>query len=805
MGIGPKWPSRLTRNDAHKIMSGRAIIALWLLGLLAGCAVIMRTSFSTDMSAFLPRSPRPAQQILVDQLREGVVSRLILLAIESAPPDTLTALSEALAGELRADPAFGIVSNGDEAAFARDRDLLWRNRYLLSPAIVPGHFSPSALHAALQADVQLLGSAMGVLAKPSIPADPTGEMLRLVDALAGQGHPAIRNGLWISADGSRTLLMVQTIAAGFDLDAQEQALHRIDLAFAAARLAVPANMRTAAAQARLVETGPPVFAVLTRSQMKADVQRLSLTATVLVAAILLFAYRSVRMLVLGLLPVLSGIIAGIAGVSLAFGFVHGITLGFGVTLIGEAVDYAIYLLTQTAPGAAPAATLPRIWPTLRLGMLTSVCGFSAMLMSSFNGFAQLGLFTITGLIVALAVTRWVLPALLPRSFTADASLVFAVPVLALIRAGATLRFVLLGLTVAAAISLVYHHAPYWDDQLESMSPLPAAEKSLDSQLRREIGAPDVRYLVVVQATDLEAALAASDRVAAGLEPLVAKGDVTGFDAPGAWLPSEMTQRARQATLPDAATLQANMAQAIEGTPFRADVFTPFLADIAAARRQPLLQREELNGSGLALRLESLLLQTGGRWLALLPLRGVSDSQAVAEAIAGMDDQRLIFLDLKEESDRLLGTYLHEALMLSLAGSIAIVVLLSVCLRSPRRTIVVLLPLAAAVICTAALLLAAAGRLSIFNLFGLLLVVAVGSNYCLFFERASPDIDDLAQRRVVASLVIADLCSVIGFGILSFSAIPVLHGIGLTVAIGACLSLLFGAILSVRPRGLAGWT
>ena len=53
---------------------------------------------------------------------------------------------------------------------------------------------------------------------------------------------------------------------------------------------------------------------------------------------------------------LSGVIGGIAAVSLAFGFVHGITLGFGVTLIGEAVDYAIYLLTQTAPGAAPAAT-----------------------------------------------------------------------------------------------------------------------------------------------------------------------------------------------------------------------------------------------------------------------------------------------------------------------------------------------------------------------------------------------------------------------------------------------------------------
>ena len=49
-------------------------------------AIIVNTRFSTDMSAFLPRSPNPAQQILVDQLREGVVSRLILLAIRAPIP-----------------------------------------------------------------------------------------------------------------------------------------------------------------------------------------------------------------------------------------------------------------------------------------------------------------------------------------------------------------------------------------------------------------------------------------------------------------------------------------------------------------------------------------------------------------------------------------------------------------------------------------------------------------------------------------------------------------------------------------------
>jgi predicted exporter len=766
-----------------------AVIAAWLAGLLVCGGILVSTHFSTDMSAFLPRSPNPAQRILVDQLREGVVSRLILLAVTGADPNTLAALSEAMADELRGAPGIGIVNNGAADSFARDRDVLWRNRYLLSANVTPEHFSAGALHADLEADLRLLNSDLGMLAARTIPADPTGEMLHLLDALGSGPHPETFDGVWMSPDHARALLMVQTLAPGFDLNGQEQAIGRIETAFAAARQHV-----AAATGAQLLESGPPVFAVQTRVHMKQDVSRLSLIAMALITAILLLAYRSARVLVLALLPVLSGITAGIAAVSLSFGFVHGITLGFGVTLIGEAVDYAIYLFTQTEFGAAPAATLRHIGPTLRLGMLTSVCGFSAMLFSSFTGFAQLGLFTIVGLLVALAVTRFVLPALLPRQSPFRGATVFAVPLLALMRHAGAARFAVLALTVLAAIALVMHKGRYWENELASMSPLPAAQKSLDEQLRRETGAPDVRYFLVVQGADEQHALAASEAAAERLQPLVVAGMLSGFDYPARWLPSAATQQARRSALPDAATLQANLAQAVSGTAFRPDSFAPFLADVATASRQRLLQRSDLEGTSLALRLDSLLLQGRRQWAALLPLQGVTRPDALDAAISGFRQPGLLLLDLKTESDRLLAAYLREALTLSVVGCLVIVALLSVSLRSPRRIAAICLPLAAAVTCTAAALLVANGVLSVFNVFGLLLVVAVGSNYCLFFERQEPG--DPARERMVASLLLANLCTVIGFGILSFSGFPVLHGIGSTVAIGAVLCLLFGAVLNV---------
>jgi predicted exporter len=423
-----------------------------------------------------------------------------------------------------------------------------------------------------------------------------------------------------------------------------------------------------------------------------------------------------------------------------------------------------------------------------------------MLFSSFTGFAQLGLFTIVGLVIALAVTRWVLPALLPARSPFHGATIFAVPLMALmlwVRSG---RGVVLVLTIAACLALALHHGRYWESELTSMSPLAPADKLLDDHLHREIGAPELRYLLVVEAADREHALAASERAAAHLGLLMSAGTITGFDFPARWLPSEVTQRERQSALPDGVNLAAALAQAVTGTPFRGDVFAPFLADVAQAAVKPLLRREDLEGTGIALRVDSLVMPGTGGWFALLPLHGVTDPIAFAGQVAGFNEPHLLFLDLRTESDRLLDAYLREAQTLSLVGGLVIVALLSFSLRKFRPIAGVLSPLGAAVVCTAALLLATSGVLSIFNLFGLLLVVAVGSNYCLFFARLneSSSAGELAlasRERTIASVMLANLCTVIGFGILSFSHFSVLHGIGITVAIGAFLCLLFGAILN----------
>ena len=244
-----------------------------------------------------------------------------------------------------------------------------------------------------------------------LPRDPTGELLHLLDQWQPEAGPQKREGVWFSASGDRALLIARTRAAGFDIDGQERALQRLRDAFAQISAAQGALRGTPAGER------PGVFAVASRAAIKRDVSRISWLAVALVSTLLLAVYRSPRLLLLILLPVLTGATAGVAAVSLAFGSVHGITLGFGATLLGEGVDYAIYLFSGAAAGSASGPAAGRMWRTLRLGVVTSVCGFGVLLLSDFPGLAQLGLFSIAGLLVAFAVTRLVLPELSPRGLS----------------------------------------------------------------------------------------------------------------------------------------------------------------------------------------------------------------------------------------------------------------------------------------------------------------------------------------------------------------------------------------------------
>ena len=771
----------------------RTAILLWLVFIIGCGIVISRSQFSTDLSAFLPRNPTPAQQVLLEQIHDGLASRLILIAIEGADPATHAALSKQIAKALRTNPAFVSVNNGEPITAEHDHAYLFNNRYLLSPAVTPERFDVEGLHTAINDNIALLASPVGLMVKSLLPHDPTGEMVQLISQLNNGNTPQTVDSTWVSNDKSRALLLIQTKASGDNTDAQQAAMSAIQHAFDQAASQTPAT--------QLLMTGPGVFSVTARDTIKSQVSRLAIISIVLIASLLLLVYRSFSALLLGFLPVISGALAGIAAVSLGFGSVHGITLGFGTALIGEAVDYSIYLFVQSEKnnGDEQQNWRQRFWPTIRLGVLTSIFGFSSLLLSGFPGLAQLGLYSIAGLVVAAIVTRFVLPHLLPDNFRIHDVSAIGLTLSSLVKQATKLRWPAVLLLMTASVVLVQHRANIWNNNISSLSPVSQAEVDLDTRLRAEMGAPDVRYMVVVSGVSQEAVLETSEQVAEQLQTLVDNDVLAGFETPSRYLPSTAMQRARQTSLPDPSMLTTKLSQAIQDLPVNAELFQPFLDDVAIARHQPLLNATSLARTSMAMAVDALLIQQKNHWTALLPLTAPEgndiDTRQIRDLLDTANLSGVVFVDMKAESDNLYSGYLNEAILLSLGGLIAIIGLLLWVFRSPMHVLRIITPLVAAVITTTAGLAIFGQQLIILHLVGLLLVVAVGSNYALFFNRS----DTLILPRTLASMLFANLTTVAGFGVLAFANVAVLQAMGVTVAPGVILALIYSAIFARKSH------
>lgn len=768
-----------------------APVALWVASLLLSAMAISRLTVTADLTALLPSTADPMQQLLVAQLRDGVAARMILIGLEGAAPEALADASRLITERVEASGLFSYVNNGDPARFEAERDILMRHRYLLSSAVTAGHFTADSLRAALGEQLRLLGSPAGAITKVLLPADPTGELSHILTGVSPDVPPSMLHGVWFSRNGTRAQLIAESAAPGFDLDRQEQALSTIRAAFADTGL--PAT-------SRLLLSGPAVFAVEARETITADSWRLSLMAGTLVVILLALVYRSVPLIFLSLLPVLTGLVMGIAVVQLLFGFVHGITLGFGATLIGEAVDYPAYFFTHLAPGERPRETLSRIWPTLRLAVLTTVFGGLSMLLSSFTGLSQLGTLTVVGVLAAGLVTRWVVPVLTPVPQTVPSAYFAWVNWSRPLRWLSHGRWLVWLSGVAAVLFMAMNYGRIWDDDLAHLSPISQSARTLDQQLRAELGAPDVRYLLVMNAASRDQVLTISETAEDLLRRLVHQGMLAGFDLPSLYLPSRETQNRRRAALPEPTALRPALRQALDGLPFREGLFDPFLQDVERARTGGVMEPAALGPSALALKLRALLLQSGAEWTALAPLRGVSDPAALAARIEreGLD---AFFLDLKRQADRLVAGYRQEALRLTAAGIVAIILVLWWGLRRARLVGAVLLPALLAILFAVTALALAGERLSLFHLVSLLLVMGIGLNYALFFRR--PADDEADRRRTSLSLTVCIVAALSAFGTLAFSRTPVLHAIGSTVSLGAVFSLLLSAMLA-KPE-VKRWT
>ena len=726
-------------------------VRIAILVAVAAClaaVTVARLTVSYDLAAFLPEATTAEQQVLKERFGQGPGAQAIYAVLRGASAGGATAVAE----RLRESPLVRrVLSDAPAVGLADLPVVLTESQFLL--ADLPE--SQAGWHDVLEA--RLLDAMLGDDdALALIAADP---LLAAAGALADAAGSAPR-----FAHGDDRYLLIFGSAPAFDGGVQAQLVETIRAA------------ATAAGVPRVALYGAGVYSADLQRAVRREATWFSLLAGCGLVGLLLWRFRSVAVVAAVSMPMLVGAAAGALAVTLVFGQVHGIAIAFGFTLLGVAVDYPLHTFSHVAHPHG-------VWPTLRIGAATTAIAYAIFLIGGSPGLAQLGLFAVVGVASATLATAW----LRPESKTAQPP----EPATEACNAVGLFNWPW-ALVLLVALPLLFLRPPFTDD-VGTLTPVPADVLAADAEIRERLGASDMRHLLAVQHRDLEAALQGTEAVARILDDTRQAGTLRGLQHVAGLLPSGATQQRRQGALDRfvvaGATNSGPFADAARGLGYTADAFEPFDARAVAAVAAPHpLTRDRLRADAdLAAYVDTHLYQAeaDGIWTSLVFLRGIADHDALARRLNGVPNVEI--LDLKRASIALVGDFRKRLLTVLGCALAAMVGLLWLLTRSVRLTVWVFGTVAAAIALAAAATAILRGAVSPFDLMALALVAGLVVDYSLFSSKSAASARDSADTRRAVTICAAS--SLLVFGFVSLSSIPVLSGIGTTVTVGVAVGYL----------------
>lgn len=749
------------------------LVALLLAGHNAYLWLGQRIAPDTDILALLPAQQRdPVLATSFTHMVDAAQQRVVVLV---GAPDWqgATRAADAYAAVLK--PHTELLSNDalDDAAQAdwlapfqqhaltlvsraQERDLATQP---------PGFWSDAALARLYNA---FSGPKLGAFRD-----DPFGLFSSWIQERAGETPVRPRDGrLFVAGDGRQyVLLSLRLRQPAFSMTAQARVVPLLAQARAAASASAPG--------VEVLTAGVVLHAAAAGQQAEREVSTIGVGSLIGIILLTWLAFGSVRPIGLILLSIGIGFLGALSVCWLLFGRIHLLTLVFGASLIGVAQDYGIYYLCNRlgVDRAVDSVTLmKRLLPALALTLAAAVIGYLGLALTPFPGLRHMAVFSAMGLVFAwLTVVCW-----FPLLAGADA-----------LRSGALARWygALLprwpGIKTLPLLAVLVLAAIGWsrltvNDDIRSLQTPPAALVRDQLKLGKLLDAPTPVQYYLVRARSQEQLLQREEVLKHRLDPLVAQGKISGYQALSNWVPSAQTQAARAhlvetKLLPDGGPL-STVAQAIGED----DAWV-------AATRAHLLSK------GAPMRIDAFLATPASEpwrhlWLgelhgvhaSIVALRGLQYAALPQLATAGAGLEGVQWVDKVGEISSVLGRY-RAWMGYVVLGAYALVFGL-LTMRYRARAWRVLAPTALASIVTLAVLGFAGLPLQLFHVLALMLLLGVGVDYGIFMQE--PPERGMAAPWLAVGL--SAMNTILSFGLLGLSSTPALQAFGLTMLLGTAL-------------------
>ncbi|MCK5191953.1 MAG: MMPL family transporter, partial [Methylococcales bacterium] len=522
-------------------MNWRKLLFYLLPPLLALCTVTW-VDFKTDLSAFIIAGDNAEEILLASEMQSGALSRRYLLSVGSENnTEVSNAFIQTLQQQLKTiDGVVDVWSPGQQGNVTQTMQSLYSHygsaMYSLDPAQdLDQFFSSPGLEQRAELLKKLLLSPQGAMFKKIALQDPLLLTLNGFQAVAGQMQQVV------TQDAHYQNLILQTTMAGLDAPQQSRIQAAINKVFN--------NLNQSRSEIYQLEmTGVPIFAVATQTLIQGDIIKVSILSTIALSILFLLIFRSIAVMlqVFTLLAIV--ILTSILSTHLVFGYVHGMTVAIGSTLVGICIDYPIHAVAhaQAVLVDKRTAVIARIWPSMLLGGLTTMIGYIALGVSGYPGFQQVAVYAATGILASLLLTRFILPKLMSTSSQRQLD----IPLVAnwALFCQHFRPWLLTGLLLVLCVSFVELKSLHWMKDMQELTPELNYLKQNDKRIRSRMTSIEPGRFILVTGKNTEAALQKAEQVYPVLEQLKQKGALTDYFGLYPWLLSAQKQQLNYAQL-----------------------------------------------------------------------------------------------------------------------------------------------------------------------------------------------------------------------------------------------------------------
>ncbi|GGQ03606.1 MMPL family transporter [Shewanella litoralis] len=800
----------MPRSPFNALTSAKSRFALWLLLLLAMLISGVwqwqqGARIQTDILAMLPHLQ---QDKLTETALDTVEQRLanqVYIAILADSDNQAVNAAQQLMTSLQSQPqqAFNAIRSGADNQLEELAKVYFEHRFSLLTHQQAHALATDNWHELLATAQNQLYSAFGFANSQLLASDPL--LLFPANLLALSPNSKLRSQQGIlltdTDSGVAAIVMAKGRDSAFSPTAQQQQILALQSAFSQITQQYP--------QIRVLKAGALFHAIASTESAKQEISKIGLISLLGIVLLVWLAFRSVMPLVAATLTLSTGVVFAFVATLSLFGELHLLTLVFGTSLIGVAIDYSFhfYCEKQAHPNDTASDTIKRIFPALTLALATSASAFIAIGFTPFPGMQQVAVFCAAGLIGAYLTLLLVFPLLGNHSLKHTQGLGFAqaylnglkrvfTPTQPVQKASQKVMFMLLPVAVLAILFFGLSQLTSNDD-IRQLQQSPESITTEENQLRQLLsGGTDNQFILVSSANEQDL-LQTLEQLTPVLETAISNNEIAQAVSLSRFIPSMARQQYHYQLQQQ--LYQQHLAEIIEQMGLDDSIKASLIAEFNQANSAWLTPQTVLkhaNDDLKALWLGDVASADNTTQFGAIVLLGGIDSlpsltQRLTNQSWPLGQVRVI--DKVGDISNIMGQYRQLTFQLLMWVFALASIVFSVKYGIKLALAIVAVP-AFAVLLTLACLGLVGSSISLFHALAFILVLGIGIDYSLFFAEAKH-----TSHGVMMAIFMSACSTLLAFGLLALSQTHAIHFFGLTLLFGISFAFLLAPFISFFTR------